>query len=88
MAAPARHNLDRRADAIASQGTGDPDDLLTSLQVAQWLRVSPQWVEIGRSKNYGPPFIKLGPRFVRYRRGAVRTWLIERTHASTAEYAA
>lgn len=84
--APERHHLDRRADAIIEQSTGADDDLLTTRQVADWCSVSTQFLEIGRVKNYGPKFVRLSPRQIRYRRGDVLTWLKQRTHASTKEY--
>ena len=83
---PRRHHLDRRADAIAD-ALGDNDDLLSTRAVAELLGVSTQWLEIGRCKNYGPSFVRVSPRMIRYRRGDVLAWLRERTHASTAEYA-
>ncbi len=82
-----RHNLDRRATDIAAAGPGDDDELLTTGQMAAWFGVSTQWLEIGRSKRWGPPFIRLGPRRVRYPRGPARQWLVERTYRSTLEYA-
>ena len=83
-----RLHLDKRADAIAASpvGEGDGEDQLTTLQVANWLGVSCQWLEIGRGKNYGPPFHRLGPQVIRYKRGEVRAWLDERKYASTSEY--
>jgi hypothetical protein len=86
MAAPQRHLLDRRADQIAEFGIGDADDLLSTIDVARWLGVSHQWLEIGRSSGYGPPYIRVAARRVRYRRADVLAWLKERTHCSTAEY--
>ncbi len=84
-----RHHLDRRAAEIADKGRqGDPDDLLTTQEEADWLGVSRQWLEIGRSKGYGPPFDRIGPRHIRYRRGLTIEWLDERTHHCTSEYAA
>jgi predicted DNA-binding transcriptional regulator AlpA len=86
---PARHHhhhLDRRAAEIA-EIAGDEDDLLSTPELADWLGVSREWVEIGRSKGYGPRFVRIGPRRVRYRRADVIEWLKARTHASTAEYA-
>ena len=82
-----RHHLDRRAPELIEKGRdGDPDELLTTKEMAAWLGVSEQWLEIGRSKRYGPPFIRMGPRMIRYRRGTGIHWLEERTHRSTAEY--
>jgi predicted DNA-binding transcriptional regulator AlpA len=82
-----RHHLDRRAAAIVdADANADDDELLTTAELANWLGVSPQWVEIGRTKHYGPPFKKLSSHMVRYRRGDARAWLRSRTFNSTAEY--
>jgi predicted DNA-binding transcriptional regulator AlpA len=81
------HHLDRRAEKIAAVVDGADDDLLTTREVADWLGMSLQWVEIGRTNNFGPKFTRLGPRSIRYRRGDVVAWLKSRTHSSTAEYA-
>ena len=84
-----KHHLDRRAAEIAEKGRqGDPDDLLTTEETAAWLGVSRQWLEIGRSKGYGPPFARVGPRHIRYRRDRTIQWLEERMHRCTSEYAA
>lgn len=72
-----KHHLDRRADRI-DLPAADDDQLLSTKQLAALLAVSEQWVEVGRSRGYGPRFEKLGPRCVRYRRGDVRRWLAER----------
>ena len=84
-----RHHLDRRADAISTQpvAEGPPDQLLSTKEVAGWLGVSKQFLEIGRGKGYGPRFTRLSPRKIRYRRTDVLVWLEQRSHASTKEYA-
>ena len=82
-----KHHLDRRAHVIAEQIGGGDDDLLSTRALAGLLGVSVQFLEIGRHRGYGPRFIRVGPAMIRYRRGDVRAWLEERTHASTAEYA-
>ena len=89
-AEPRRHHLDRRASDLAAAGAaaGDPDDLLTTSEVAEWLGLSTPWLEIGRCKDYGPRYVRLSPRRVRYRRADVLAWLADRTHANTAEYRA
>jgi predicted DNA-binding transcriptional regulator AlpA len=86
---PQRFHIDRRADKLveAIAAGGDPDDLLTTCEVAEWLGLSVQWFEIGRHRGYGPRFIRLSPRRVRYSRRSVLEFLAERTHAATAEYA-
>jgi predicted DNA-binding transcriptional regulator AlpA len=82
------HHLDKRAAAIAGAAAGeDEDELLTTPQVAEWLGVSEPWLEIGRHKGFGPPFARIAPKIVRYRRGEVLAWLHERTHRCTQEYA-
>jgi predicted DNA-binding transcriptional regulator AlpA len=83
---PRRFHLDKRAHSLAEQGPGAPDDLLNTQQLAAWLGVSVLWLEIGRNKNYGPRFMKLGPRMVRYRRDDVLCWLKSRVHDSTPKY--
>jgi predicted DNA-binding transcriptional regulator AlpA len=84
---PERHHLDRRADEIAKRvaAGGDPDDLLNPPQAAHCLNKSEQWLALGRSRGYGPPFVRLG-RTVRYRRRDLVAWLESRLHHSTAEY--
>ncbi len=80
-----RLQLDKRAGKLAAEtGSGD-DELLNTTALAEWLGVSTQWLEIGRSENFGPPFQLLGS-LIRYRRGAVKAWLREREYRCTAEY--
>ncbi len=75
-----RHHLDRRAPAILAANTGDPDELLSTKQLAHRLGVSEQFLEIGRSRGYGygPDFVRLSPRCIRYRWRDVVAWLEER----------
>jgi hypothetical protein len=87
-APPRRHHIDRRADKIIADSAAEADDdLLSTGAVADWLCVSTQFLEIGRSKNYGPRFVRIGPRTIMYRRGDVLAWLKQRTFGGTAEYA-
>jgi predicted DNA-binding transcriptional regulator AlpA len=84
-----RHNLDRRALALIDQANAGTDDqLMTTPEVAVWLGVTDAWLEIGRSKSkgYGPPYIRLSPRRVRYHRGTVKKWLAERAYQRTTQY--
>jgi predicted DNA-binding transcriptional regulator AlpA len=71
------HHLDQRAERLIEHGSDD--DLLTTKAVANWLGVSDQWVELGRTKNYGPHFQTLATRIIRYRRGDVNEWLAQRS---------
>jgi hypothetical protein len=55
------------------------------MQAALRLKCSRQWLEIGRHKGYGPPYVKMHGKVV-YDRNAVRAWLRDRAHRSTDEY--
>jgi predicted DNA-binding transcriptional regulator AlpA len=76
--APKKHHLDRRAAAIAVQDTGADDQLLNTRELAKWLGVSTQFLEIGRHKGYGPRYTRLSPRNIRYKRSDVLAWLATR----------
>lgn len=83
-----RFHIDRHASALADDPIGaDPDRLLDTHAVARWFDVSEAWVEIGRSKNRGPKYVKLGPRIFRYRVRDCLDFLEARANASTADYA-
>ncbi len=82
-----KHHLDSRAlDLIEAACEGSDDELMTTPRLAVWLGVSAEWLEIGRSRGWGPRFIRCSPRRIRYRRGDVKAWLSERAHRSTGEY--
>jgi hypothetical protein len=84
---PTTHYLDKRADSIAAQIAALPDDtLLSTADLACWLGVSIQFLTIGRSRGYGPAFVRLSPTTVRYRASDARAWLTERTHCRTSEF--
>ena len=88
MPAKSRHHLDKRADLIlAVDGSPDQfDDLMSTREVAAWLRTSEQWLVLGRSKNYGPPYVRISTRRIAYRRDDVREWLKSRTFSCTNQY--
>ena len=86
MTVPSKFLIDKRAADVVANADGEPDDVLSTKEVAHWLRLSTQWLEIGRCRGYGPRFVRLSPRRVRYRRADILTWLDERTHAATGEY--
>jgi hypothetical protein len=84
---PKSHHLDRRAKSLIAACEGPDDELLNPHAVSEWLGVSPQWLSIGRCKNYGPKFQRLSSQVIRYKRADVKAWLADRLHASTSEYA-
>jgi hypothetical protein len=71
----AREILDRLADEL-----GD-DTLMTSQETDCWLNVSAEFLEIGRSRGYGPTATVVSPKVVRYRKNSGLRWRIERDRA-------
>ncbi len=84
---PQNHHVDPHATTVIGiLETGDPDDLFEAEQVAAYLRVTISWLNVARSKGFGPPFIKLGPHMIRYRRSDLLKWLRSRvTHRKTVQ---
>ena len=81
------YHIDRRAGRLAADiAAGDPDELLSTRQIALLSGLSEQWFEIARGKGLGPPFIRMSARRIRYRRDSYVAWLMARAHQSTAEY--
>ena len=72
-----KFHLDKRAGKLldADPAPEADDQLLTTREVAAYLGMSEQWVTLGRSKKYGPPFVRVGTRRLRYHKSAVREWL-------------
>jgi hypothetical protein len=67
-----RHHLDRRAAKLVADHAADPKanspDMPNTRQVAEWLGMSNQWLETGRIKGYGPPYVRFSERNIRYSR--------------------
>jgi hypothetical protein len=75
-----KHHLDNYADDfIGNLGSRDPDELLDSRTLARLIHVSVQWLEIGRCNGFGPKFVRLNKRVVRYRVRDVLDWLRARS---------
>lgn len=55
------------------------DPLMTTLEVADLLRVSPRTIEDWRADGRGPEYIVIEGRKVRYRRSVIRAYLKART---------
>lgn len=71
-------HLDKRAEKLIGDLDGLADDLLLNTKdTANLLGVSESWLERGRleSYSYGPPWISLAPRCLRYRVSDLRRWL-------------
>lgn len=85
-----KFHLDKRVELLlnADPAPDSDDQLLTTREVAAYLGMSEQWVTLGRSRNYGPKFVRVGNRRLRYKKSAVRAWLESRTYSNTSEYPA
>ena len=52
-------------------------EFLNTRQAAAYLNLSRQYLEIGRCRGYGPPFIRVnGGRAVRYHRPTLDEWML------------
>jgi predicted DNA-binding transcriptional regulator AlpA len=72
-------HIESRVPEIIAADDSDDDTLLTSRELAAWLKVSLSWVEQSRHRGDGPPVQRLGPTLLRYRVGDVKSWLLART---------
>ncbi len=50
------------------------DGLLTTQEVARWLKSEPRTLERWRHRGKGPRFIRFTPRCVRYRLADLEAW--------------
>jgi hypothetical protein len=84
-----KFKIDRDANLLLAEvgAEGHHDDLLlTTPETAERLKVSTQWLEIGRHKGYGPPFVRMAPGVIRYRLGTLKEYLKEREFTHVAQY--
>jgi hypothetical protein len=79
-------HIDRWAGDIVKAAKGRDDRFLTVNEMADWLRVSAQWLNNLRSTENGPPFVTLPDLSVRYPMRQAKEWLADRMHSSTKEY--
>jgi predicted DNA-binding transcriptional regulator AlpA len=71
-------------DAPICHSARDFNGLLTIMETAKLLRVSPSWLAKARMRGDGPPYVKLG-RSVRYDEGALAQWMKSRLRLSTSQ---
>ena len=55
-------------------------DLLTEEETATILQVHRATLSRWRQRGGGPPFVRLGPKLIRYRRSELRAWVAEGQH--------
>lgn len=70
-----------------AKATLERDSLLNEHQVEKEYDIAHRWLRQRRLKGGGPPFVRLGPRCIRYRRSDLEEWLDQQTKNSTSEYA-
>lgn len=66
-----------------------PDELMTSAQTAEMLKLSPRTLDQMRVDGSGPPFLKAGGgkrSRVLYSRRAVAEWLAQFSFSNTSQY--
>ena len=61
------------------------DELLTVEEAATRLKISKHTLNRWRVTGEGPPFVKYGPRLVRYLETALTDWEQRRTRRSTSD---
>lgn len=64
----------------------DQDALLTVEDAAARLKISKHTLNRWRVTGEGPPFIKYGPRLVRYVVASLDAWALDRLYANTSQY--
>ncbi|HEY2757792.1 MAG TPA: helix-turn-helix domain-containing protein [Pseudolabrys sp.] len=64
--------------------TATEDELVTEVEIADFLKLSTRTLQSWRINNDGPPFVRVG-RAIRYRLRDVIRWIEARTVAPTAE---
>jgi hypothetical protein len=84
---PGTMHIDKRADLLlaCSLADGPDDEVLITKEVALWLTLSPQYLNIMRDRGTGPHFIELAPNRIGYRRGDVKVWLNKRKRLRIAD---
>lgn len=62
------------------------DDAIVKTEEAEAISgMSRSWLEKARLSGNGPPFLRVGPKAVRYRVGDIRSWLASRRRSNTAQ---
>ena len=61
-------------------------ELLSPVQVSNWLQISLKTLQKKRTEGTGPDFIKLNRNCCRYPKDSVEFWLSQRIGSSTADF--
>ena len=63
----------------------EPERLLTPIQAADFLSLTPRWLELKRYHGDGPPFVRVSARCIRYRLSDIEDWIACRIRTSTSD---
>ena len=66
-----------RTTAASTRAVGTPE-YLDTIDAARYLGFSVQHLEIGRCRGYGPPYVRVGAKAIRYKRSELDRWMLER----------
>lgn len=58
---------------------GESPDLVTEVEIAPVVGLSPKTLSNMRSRGEGPPYVRISGRAIRYSRRAVDAWIDEHT---------
>lgn len=61
------------------------DALLTEIQAAKYLGLTPRALQAWRYQGYGPRFVKISGRCIRYRASDLEQWVTGRLRRSTSD---
>ena len=51
------------------------EGLLTEIQAAEYLKLTPRALQDWRSRGVGPPYLRVSPKCIRYRAADIEGWL-------------
>ena len=71
-----------RAELARPANSNAPDEYVDDKALAKMIGMSLETVQQWRTRGEGPPFVKVGPRCVRYRTGDVRDWMSANTRSA------
>ena len=67
------------------KNANENDHLLTQQQAAEYLGLTPRFLEMRRFNGNGPPHIRISSRCVRYLMSDLQTWVEGRRRSSTSD---
>ena len=67
------------------QGVTEPDRLLSPTEAAEYLNMTPRFLEARRTRGGGPPFIRISANRVKYLLADLQEFVAERRRTSTSD---